>query len=200
MGSLAKLTMNSTHSTALAIGTIVVLLGLAIFGYARFSEDRPAPTNSNGSSTTTTSTSTSATSTAPATMTVKVAVLDTSGKGGVSRGCDTIAYVARTIPRTSAPLTASLKELFALETENVQSYYNFIAKTRSTLTFDRVTLENGVAKVYLNGRLSGLSGVCDDPRAAIQIEETAKQFSTVKSVELYLNGARTNLTPSEKGE
>ncbi|MEK7715461.1 MAG: hypothetical protein AAB387_08440 [candidate division NC10 bacterium] len=34
----------------------------------------------------------------------------------------------------------------------------------------------------------------------IQIEETALQFPTVKSVELYLDGTKTDLQPSQKGE
>jgi len=129
---------------------------------------------------------------------VKIALLDTEGdNGGKERGCDTVAMVTRQIASTPAPLTAAMRELFALDESTVGGFYNFIANTNDTLAFDRATVENGTAKIYLTGSLSGLAGVCDNPRAAIQIEETALQFRTVSQVELYLNGVKTTLTPSE---
>ncbi len=135
----------------------------------------------------------------PATSTqVKIALLDTTGNGtGKSRGCDNIAIVTRTVPATSAPLTAAINALFA-EPEGTQpsTAYNFIARTKSTLKFDHATVVDGTANIYLTGKLSGLAGVCDDPRTSIQLEETALQFSTVKKVQLYLNGTATTLVPS----
>jgi hypothetical protein len=135
----------------------------------------------------------------PATSTqVKIALLDTTGSGsGKSRGCDNVVMATRTVPATSAPLTAALKALFA-EPEGTQpsTAYNFIARTKSTLKFDHATVVDGTANIYLTGSLSGLAGVCDDPRASIQLEETALQFATVKKVQLYLNGTTTKLMPS----
>lgn len=133
---------------------------------------------------------------------VKIALLDTTGTGtGKSRGCDTVTLVTRTTAATSSVLTAALQTLFA-EPEGKQpsNAYNFIARTHKTLKFDHVTIQNGTASIYLSGSLSGLAGVCDDPRAQIQIEETALQFPTVTKVVLYLNGKQTTLTPSQKGE
>jgi spore germination protein GerM len=133
---------------------------------------------------------------------VKIALLDTTGNGGGPVvGCDTLTMVERTVPKTSAPLTAALQTLFA-EPEGAQpgTHYNFIARTKNTLKFDHATVENGTANIYLTGSLSGLAGVCDDPRAQIQIEETALQFATVQKVQIYLNNKATVLTPSEKGE
>jgi hypothetical protein len=112
------------------------------------------------------------------------------------RGCDLLAPVTRSIESTQAPLTAALEELFALDQTSVQGFYNFLANTNDTLRFDRATVENGTANIYLTGELSGLSGVCDNPRASIQIEETAKQFSTVEDIQIYLNGQQTELTAS----
>lgn len=146
---------------------------------------------------------TSATTTSPVgTTSVKIALLDTTGTGiGKSRGCDTVTMVTRTVATTTAPLTAALKELFAYpEGMQPSTMYNFIARTKGTLKFDHATVENGAANIYLTGSLSGLAGVCDDPRAAIQLEETALQFPTVEKVQLYLNGTATTLTPNEKGE
>lgn len=128
---------------------------------------------------------------------VKIALLDTAGGDGKQRGCDTVAMVTRQVALTPAPLTAAMRELFALDQNMVGDLYHFIANTNDTLAFERATVENGTAKIYLTGRLSGLAGVCDNPRAAIQIEETALQFATVSQVEIYLNGVKTVLTPSE---
>lgn len=135
----------------------------------------------------------------PATSTqIKIALLDTTGNGtGKSRGCDNVVMVTRTVPATSAPLTAAINALYA-EPEGTQpsTAYNFIARTKSTLKFDHATVVDGTANIYLTGNLSGLAGVCDDPRTSIQLEETALQFATVKKVQLYLNGTATTLIPS----
>lgn len=132
---------------------------------------------------------------------VKVALLDYSGeKPGKQRGCDRVILVDRDVAPTSAPLTAALRELFAMTETEVDGLGNFIPRTRATLAFDRAEVTDGTAKVYLIGKLSGLAGVCDDPRTKIQIEETALQFPTVQRVELYLDGVRTELQPSQKGD
>lgn len=133
---------------------------------------------------------------------VAIALLDTTGNGvGKPRGCDTVTIAMRTLPYTTAPLAAALKELFAYpEGTQPSIQYNFIARTAKTLAFDHATVENGTANIYLTGSLSGLAGICDDSRAAIQLEETALQFPTVQKVQLYLNGNPTTLTPNEKGE
>ena len=133
------------------------------------------------------------------TTSIKIALLDTDGTtNGTSRGCDKVVLVDRKVASTTAPLTAALKELFSISTTSISGWYNFIDKTNETLKFDHVTVATGTASVYLKGRLSGLSGVCDDPRAQIQIEETSLQFKTVQQVKIFLNGKETNITPSER--
>lgn len=137
--------------------------------------------------------------TTPATASVMIAVLDTAGNSnGKPRGCDKVILVPRTVATTTAPLTAALQNLFAISTTTVGGYFNFIARTNSTLKFDRATVVDGTANIYLTGSLSNLAGVCDDPRASIQIGETALQFGTVQSVQLYLNNATTTLIPSQR--
>lgn len=133
---------------------------------------------------------------------VQIALLDTNLEEGEEpeRGCDLVAPITRDIASTRAPLTRAMEELFALERTEVQGFYNFIAETNDTLTFDRATVENGTANIYLVGELSGLSGVCDNPRARIQIEETAFQFPTIEDVQIFLNSEPTDLQPSERGE
>jgi hypothetical protein len=112
------------------------------------------------------------------------------------RGCDMLAPITRRVSPTQTPLTQAMEELFATDRTEVQGFYNFIAKTNDSLQFDRAAVEDGTANIYLTGELSGFSGACDNPRAAIQIEETAKQFSTIEGVQLFLNGEKTDLSPS----
>ena len=138
--------------------------------------------------------------TSAATSAVMLAMLDTAQVStGASRGCDKVVMVNRPITSTTAPLTAALNALFALSTTTVEGWFNFIPRTRDTLSFDHATVVAGTANVYLNGSLSGLAGVCDDQRAEIQIEETALQFPTVTRVQLYLNNQPVDtLAPSMK--
>lgn len=137
---------------------------------------------------------------APVYESVEVALLDTTGEAtGEERGCDVVVMVNEPVQPTTAPLSAALERLFSIDSEAYQDYFNFIARTHDTLSFDRAVVEDGTAHIYLTGELSGLAGVCDNPRAAIQIEETALQFETVDTVQLYLNGTATDLQPDGRG-
>lgn len=135
-----------------------------------------------------------------ATSTVLLAMLDTDQtSNGPIRGCDKVAMVNQQIPSTVAPLTAAMNALFAISTTTVSGWYNYIPRTSDTLQFDHATVVNGTANIYLTGSLSGMAGICDDPRTEIQIEETAKQFPTVSTVQLFLNDiAVSTLAPSMK--
>lgn len=143
----------------------------------------------------------------PATVSsVKVALIATgdAGKLGPKIGCDdSVVYVNHNVPTTTQPLNAAMQELFNLNSVTVKDpafssdLYNVIYKMQpapSNLKFDHATIENGVAKLYLTGKMEGLGGVCDSPRVPAQIEYTAKQFSTVTSVETYLNNIKVDWT------
>lgn len=141
---------------------------------------------------------------ATTTMKVQVALLgaqmETSNKDNF-RGCDVFELQERTVPASSMPLTAAIRELFSKKDIWMPSELapgNFIASQKE-LFFDKVVIENSVARIYLIGKIGPLGGVCDDPRLRIQLEETALQFPTIKAVEFYLNGTKTDLTFSEKG-
>lgn len=190
---------NALIVAIVAVGAIVILGSLFFL-----SEDSSGPvatttpaTSTNTGSTTTPATSVPATST-PLTR-ISLAMLDTAGTtAGKQRGCDRVVMVPFTVGTTSAPLTAAMQRLFSLSTTSVDGLFNYIDRTNETLRFDRATIVNGTANIYLTGSLSGLAGVCDDPRAQIQIEETALQFASVERVQIYLNGAATSLTPSQQ--
>lgn len=137
----------------------------------------------------------------PTVDTVSLAMLEVGDDGEGERfGCDHLAFVEREVAPTASPLSSAMQELFSIATTSVNGHYNFIANTNDTLTFQRATVVDGVASVYLTGELSGLVGVCDDPRARIQIEQTALQFEAVDEVQIYLNDERNNLQPNQREE
>lgn len=187
----------NNKTIALIIGILIIIIG----GVLLFGSGKSALQEENKTATTTETVSGgNEEDKQPQVSAISIALLDPAKERGTKeRGCDNVVLVSRQIPSTTAPLTAAMKELFAGTQPQVDGLYNFIANTRSTLLFDRAEVSDGTAKIYLTGRLSGLAGVCDNPRAAIQIEETALQFPTVEKVEIYLNGTKTNLTPDERG-
>lgn len=140
---------------------------------------------------------------------IPIAMLDYDAVGsqyiressGTERGCDRVVLIEHVLAQaTSAPLNASLEQLFAYERDTVGGWQNFVSTKNDSLTFDRAELDDGTAQVYLSGELGNLGGVCDNPRTAIQIEETALAYPSVNTVELYLNEEPTDLIPSGRGE
>ena len=88
---------------------------------------------------------------------------------------------------TVAPLTSALTTLFSLENRTYGQTGLYNALYQSTLNLDSVVIEDGLATVNLSGSLV-LGGVCDTARVDAQIRETALQFSTVDTVNIFLNG------------
>lgn len=121
--------------------------------------------------------------------------------GAPERGCDDVARVTRRVAwaepvdarSEAARLETALRALFALDADSLSGSRHFLARTNETLSLDSTAVAGGVAHVYLRGTLTGLRGVCDHPRARIQIEETARALPFVDRVVLYRNGRRTDL-------
>lgn len=120
-------------------------------------------------------------------------------EGTPDRGCDDVMFVDQRIPEGASPLTAALETLFAIPRDSVDGARHFLSQTRETLHFDRAVIEADTVRIYLTGRLTGLRGVCDYPRARIQIEETARRITGHREIALYLNGSRTSLQPDGRG-
>lgn len=131
---------------------------------------------------------------------VQVALLETPADGTRAEfGCDTIVFERFQPPVRNKPLTMALETLFSLYKKKVRGHRNFIARTRETLRFDHAVRNGHTARIYLVGKLSGLRGVCDNPRAAIQIRQTALQVPGIKHVQLFLNDKKTDLRPDARG-
>jgi len=108
------------------------------------------------------------------------------------RGCDVVVMAKKNITPTPKILNAALSTLFTETFDYGFTPGNFIA-TQKDLAFESAVINGGVASVYLTGKVGPIAGVCDVPRIETQITETALQFGTVSSVNIFLNGEPLNV-------
>ncbi len=121
---------------------------------------------------------------------IALIALNDNGASGPAVGCGDSAVMVRVqVPRTQAVLRASLEKLLSLHSKDYgeSGFYN--ALYQSSLSLDQLSLTDGNAVIRLKGQLTS-GGVCDDPRIIAQIEQTALQFSTVKTATIYVNGTK----------
>lgn len=129
---------------------------------------------------------------------IYLVALGDEGQSGQPIGCgDSLVPVEVTFPPTAAPLTAALQRLFAIDDQFYGQSGLYNALYQSSLSLDSASVDNGTATINLSGQLQ-LGGVCDNPRVEAQIKETARQFSTVNEVVVYLNGQRLEDVLSEQ--
>ena len=113
--------------------------------------------------------------------------LEDNGQSGTLVGCgDSAVPVTVIIPRTQGVLKAALEELLSIQEQYYGESGLYNALYQSDLKLKSVTIDQGKAIIHLTGTVM-LGGVCDSPRFEAQIEETALQFSTVSSVEVFIN-------------
>jgi len=114
--------------------------------------------------------------------------LEDNGSTGKKIGCnDSVIPVLINIEPTLAVLKASLNELLKLEGQReygLSGLYNSLYQ--SHLSIDSLNIVNREAIIKLKGTFT-LGGVCDDPRAKAQLEETALQFNTIDRVSIFIN-------------
>ena len=114
-----------------------------------------------------------------------VAVGD-NGKTGKKIGCDdSLVAVERAVKKSNAPLKSAIEELLAMPREYNQQLGNYWGG--STLKLKSAAISKGIAVIRLTGEGPLVAGVCDEPRITSQIEETAKQFASVKRVKVFVN-------------
>jgi hypothetical protein len=114
--------------------------------------------------------------------------LNDGGRAGKRIGCgDSVVPVFKKIQPTSMPLTRALGLLLA----DHSAYYGqsglYNALYQARLTVSSVVIRNGRATIRLGGKMI-VRGVCDDPRVDAQLKQTARQFPSVKSVAIFVNG------------
>jgi hypothetical protein len=109
---------------------------------------------------------------------------------GKAIGCnDSVVPVTVDITPTQAPLRPSLEKLLANKNRDYGQSGFVNALYQSNLKIDSAVVSNGVAIVKLSGSMM-LGGVCDSPRVQAQLEETVKQFPTVKTADIYINNQK----------
>jgi LysM repeat protein len=103
-------------------------------------------------------------------------------------GCgDALEFVEIPVAPTRAPLTATLRELLAIDPALVDEEGLYDALAGSDLAVDVVRVINGVATIELTGTLVP-GGVCDLPRIDAQLSESALRFDTVDEVNVFIDG------------
>lgn len=108
---------------------------------------------------------------------------------GGNIGCGVrIFYGYDTATKTSAVLDATYKRLFDIKEwpEIKEDGFRNTVAVFDRVFFDKVILEEGIAKVYFMGDIVS-PGVCADPEFRAQIEAAAFQFNNIKKLEVYLN-------------
>lgn len=120
---------------------------------------------------------------------VYLVALGDNGKIGRRIGCeDSLVAVTRTVAPTSAPLRAAIDELLSMpeeQTEGGRQLGNYWKG--SDLKVKSISLKRGTATIWITGTLT-VAGICDQPRIVEQMRATARQFSTVKRVRVFVNG------------
>lgn len=102
--------------------------------------------------------------------------------------CIKVFPVMRDIGTTRAVARAALHELLRGPTsaERKKGYYTNI---NPGVTIQKLTIKNGVAKVYFNETLGyRVAGSCRTSAIIAQITKTLKQFPTVNKVIISING------------
>lgn len=170
------------------------------------SSKKSAGTTSPATSSTTPKTATTITTPATTSTTnsndkimVKIFMIEMNdnGKSGTLVGCgDSAVAVLREIHQTQSVLQAAIEQLLSVKDKDYgqSGYYN--ALYQSNLTLDSAEISGGKATIKLSGTVL-TSGTCDNPRLISQIEETAKQFSAVESVEILINNKDIQTVLSE---
>jgi len=122
----------------------------------------------------------------PETMTVKA--FFNNGKLDPEFSCNKVFPVEREIPKIQAVGRATLEELLKgpADAEKNNGYFTSI---NPGVKIQSLTIENGIAKVDFDEQLEfQVGGSCKVAAIRAQITETLKQFPTVNSVVISING------------
>jgi spore germination protein GerM len=119
---------------------------------------------------------------------IKVKVFFNNNKLDPEVSCLKVFPVEREIVKTSALAQAALTELLT-GTTPTETEAGFATSLNPNIKIQSLTIENKVAKVDFDEQLgSGVGGSCRVTAIRAQISETLKQFSSVKSVIISING------------
>ena len=118
------------------------------------------------------------------TMTVKPFFAKTGVTGST---CSVVFSVDRTVPKTDAVARAALEELLKGPTDSEKSA-GFYSNINPGVKINSLTITNGVARVDFSKEMETTGGSCKVTEIRSEINFTLKQFPTVKSVIISING------------
>jgi len=102
--------------------------------------------------------------------------------------CNKVFPVEREIPKTQAVARAALEELLKGATD-VDKEQGFLTSVNPDVKIQSLSVENGVAKVDFDEQLEfQVGGSCRVSAIRAQITQTLKQFPTVNSVIISIDG------------
>lgn len=111
---------------------------------------------------------------------------------GISIVCDRVFAVERKIPKTLAVARAAVEELLKGPTvaEKVQGYVSAIP---SGSKLNSISIVNGEARADFNATTESGGGSCSMGARVAQITNTLKQFPTITSVKLSIDGKTVDI-------
>jgi hypothetical protein len=119
-------------------------------------------------------------------------ILDDNGKSGKRIGCnDSVVAVAVDVAPATATLRTAYERLLAAQDDPYGPRKLSNPLSRSRLKVKSVAIKNRTAIIKLTGNLIS-AGTCEDPRLEAQLTETARQFSTVRKVSVFVNNIPLN--------
>lgn len=117
------------------------------------------------------------------TINIYLVALEGSTLQGKTIGCnDVLVPISKNLLIEKNKVETAMTELFSAK--NTNDLKNFI--NGPGLFLYQVTFSNGIAEIYLKGDFN-IFNACDIPRIQEQLFETAKQFSDVKEVKIFIN-------------
>jgi hypothetical protein len=121
-------------------------------------------------------------------MKVKVYFQNAELDAATDYDCGKVIAVEREIVKTEAVARAALEELLQGPTATEKDL-GFTTTLNAGIKIQKLTIENGVAKVDFDEQLEkGVGGSCWVMAIRAQINETLKQFTTIKSVIISIDG------------
>ncbi|MBU0476896.1 tryptophan-rich sensory protein [Patescibacteria group bacterium] len=121
-------------------------------------------------------------------MTVKIFLNDSRFVGEPYFDCSRTIAVERQVPKTLAVAKAATEALLRGATQE-EIYQGFVSNINSGVRIQKLTIEDGVAKADFDEQLEfQVGGSCRVAAIMAQITETLKQFPTVDSVIISING------------
>jgi hypothetical protein len=129
---------------------------------------------------------------------IYLVALGDTGQSGREIGCgDSLIPVEQQIEPGSDPLAAIMRKLLAIDSRLYGERDLYNALHRSDLEIEDTVIQDGQAIIKLTGTVR-LGGVCDNPRFRAQLEETAKQFPSIKQASIFINGQPLSAILSQK--